>query len=352
MIEKSTSLRRSGFQLIELIVSLSSASLIVAGTATSIYLASQSQNVAQQSHVSYSTLQESTNRLRTDLAEMKSIVNKESTAITFTVPDRNGDGIDETIYYRWDGYDNPLQYSEDNDTWWNLTTELSQFELNYRNTAPQSSNSIGTFDPSNDYLYRSYAQISQDSDLSLQISIPSGYQSGDLLLASVVVENRQNDSIINASSDWTKLGEAASLNEKFSLAVFYTFTTSNSIASFSWTSLGHSQAAVVHFDAPSASSAYDNGTADGGISNTPLAPSVNVSSNNSLLIRLLAAEPQSVINESTNMPGHLPIVLRSDEDTPLLGLVHRRADAGDNDAESFHLQTSLEFITASIVFTP
>lgn len=95
---------RPGFTLAELMVSMAMASLLMAGMMSAIFLAMRSADmqVATTNAIDGGlVLEEITSELR-DAAYFKQ---RTATAVTFTVPDRDGDSIVETIRYSWSGTD-------------------------------------------------------------------------------------------------------------------------------------------------------------------------------------------------------------------------------------------------------
>ena len=95
--------RRRGFTLVEVMVSMGVVAVILGAIASLMRLAtaqfSATTNGASNLTKATSTLQQIT----TEVAVAKTVTERTATAITFTVPDRNADGQDETIRYSWTG---------------------------------------------------------------------------------------------------------------------------------------------------------------------------------------------------------------------------------------------------------
>lgn len=351
-------LSRRGIQLLELIVSLSTASILVAGIGTSIFLATKSQQIAvdEQTHASRADL--ALNRLRSDLAELKSIDSRSETAARFTVADRDGDGSDELIEYKWEGAGSPVQYSNVSGSWWDMTEPVEKFALTWRTNPPQLlAPSAAALDPPGQYLfqletYNGTGGLLNSGSTSVSVPVPATHQTGDLLLAAIVVEGDQSDSIA-VTGTWTKIFEE-NYDPQLSLAAFYTFDPNASSADFSWASTRKSQAAIAHFTKPSGAATLDSFDVGQGISQTPIAPTVLAANDNSLVIRILGTDQTYAPMEATNMPGHTPIIFRSRLiSAPALGIAFRSyPTAGAIPASTFGLAEGTNYVAATVVFSP
>ncbi|MDA1049411.1 MAG: hypothetical protein O3C40_02885 [Planctomycetota bacterium] len=94
--------RRRGFTLAELIVSVASASLLLAGMMSAIFLAIRSADTNADTALAV----EGSFVLEDIVAELRDAVyfkQRTATVVSFTVPDRDGDGDVESIRYSWSG---------------------------------------------------------------------------------------------------------------------------------------------------------------------------------------------------------------------------------------------------------
>jgi hypothetical protein len=104
--------QRSGYTLAELVLSVSTATVLLAGMGSSVYLANQSfrsenSAVAVRSDVAF-TEQE----MLADLQLATGFTERSNKAVAFTVPDRDGDNQPETLRYAWSGkVGDPLTFS-------------------------------------------------------------------------------------------------------------------------------------------------------------------------------------------------------------------------------------------------
>lgn len=100
-----SALRRRGFSLLELSVSLVAASILVVGMGTSIYLASQAANAGVGRHQNARQAGEALSNLARELSFAVSVNNTYTTTqrVECTVPDLTGDGLDDVVRYSWAG---------------------------------------------------------------------------------------------------------------------------------------------------------------------------------------------------------------------------------------------------------
>jgi prepilin-type N-terminal cleavage/methylation domain-containing protein len=142
-----------GFTLIEMMISLSIVSVIVVACGSVVALAGKAASGGASSHGYSSSTQPSAGQttaaqavairnamdlLTADLKMAQSIVSQSATAITFTVPDRNGNGTGETIAYSWAGVGQPLMRNYNGSGAIPIADGVQNFNLNVlnRTTAP------------------------------------------------------------------------------------------------------------------------------------------------------------------------------------------------------------------------
>jgi len=101
--------RPAGQTLVELLVALGSASVLLAGLAATLIVASRMIEAPAPVQAVLSAA-EATRRLTDDLRYATYFTERTATAVTFAVPDRDGDGRQELIRYFWSGTPgDPLQ---------------------------------------------------------------------------------------------------------------------------------------------------------------------------------------------------------------------------------------------------
>src|SRR4051794_4018386 len=91
------------FTLIELVISLAIMAIIATALGSTIVLASRALDQDAGPAAAAVAARRATDRMLADLAAAISFSERTATSVTFTVPDRDGDGVPETIRYAWSG---------------------------------------------------------------------------------------------------------------------------------------------------------------------------------------------------------------------------------------------------------
>lgn len=343
---------RSGMQLLELVVSLASASLLMAGMASAVWIANRAAEIAWTRQTTVTRNNAGLDRLKADLAEAYPATNRTSTQATLSVSDRNSDGIRESIQYQWTGPGAPLEMSINSGAWHGITENLDKFNLEWRSCPAQTTLAESTLEPKPSLVYQSCTIANTSSAQNqLTIGIPATYLPNDLLIAAISVQGNQNDSLIGPIG-WTRVCEISNGSD-IALGIWATFSNNLRQTSFAWSQSCYAFASVAHFrsDLPSASLASTSTAI--GTSRFPASPAGTANVDNTLVVRVLAAVGPLVVNEETNMPGHIAITMRGQAlSRPIIGMAYRTYAAGSVPAAEFGLPSSGVYATATLVFQP
>ena len=129
---RSRPYRRSATTLIELVVSMVAATVLMAGMASSIFIASQALDTGGGFAARRTEAARAQAKLTADLHHALSFVERTSEAVTFTVPDRDGDDAEETIRYAWSGLpDAQLIYSYNGSAAEAIAKDVQALSLSY-----------------------------------------------------------------------------------------------------------------------------------------------------------------------------------------------------------------------------
>jgi prepilin-type N-terminal cleavage/methylation domain-containing protein len=94
---------RRGLTLIELLVAICIVAILMAGLGSAVLIAGHAVDGGGGPAARFSDAAQAVHRITADLAYATSVPERTDRAVTFTLPDRNGDGADETIRYWWSG---------------------------------------------------------------------------------------------------------------------------------------------------------------------------------------------------------------------------------------------------------
>jgi len=124
--------RRSGFTLLELVVSLGISSILLAGMTSSLIMAVQANDLENGPFFKVDIASDTLTQFNREFAyavEVTTAVDS-NREIEFLVPDQNGDGLEELIRYQWSGVTaDPLLRILNNGTPQVIIPEIDQFEL-------------------------------------------------------------------------------------------------------------------------------------------------------------------------------------------------------------------------------
>lgn len=121
---------RQGFTLIELMVSTAISVILVGGLSTCIFIASSA--VQFESSVDYAWEAGAVvDQMARDIHEAQTFSVWTPTAVEFTVPDRNGDALPETIRYSWSGVAGDPLVKEVNGQPRNVAEDVHALDLTY-----------------------------------------------------------------------------------------------------------------------------------------------------------------------------------------------------------------------------
>lgn len=137
MIRRSAriSSRRRGVTLLELLASSSIMAMLMLGIGSILYVSMQTFDSRDSVVIQRATSGEIVGDLADDLRHAIKFTTRTSTAVTFTVPDRTGDELPDTVSYSWSGTaGDPLLYSFNGATPATIADDVHQFDLEYIST--------------------------------------------------------------------------------------------------------------------------------------------------------------------------------------------------------------------------
>lgn len=118
--------------MLELVISVPTATLILAGMFTCLALVGQSTRHKSETGDARFWGALVTVRMVDDLSQALSIAERNATAIEVTVPDRNGDGLDDKVRYYWNAQaGTPLWYRLNDQTPEAIWSSVQQLSFNY-----------------------------------------------------------------------------------------------------------------------------------------------------------------------------------------------------------------------------
>ncbi|UCD48763.1 MAG: prepilin-type N-terminal cleavage/methylation domain-containing protein [Phycisphaerales bacterium] len=126
------SVRRDGFTLIEMVMTVAIMAVIMLGLGSAMIIAGHAVPGADNPAVAGIAAAEAAEQIATELQYAVSVVDSNATVIEFTLADRDGDDVAETIRYAWSGNPgDPLTRQYNAGPVQTLLTDVSAFDFSY-----------------------------------------------------------------------------------------------------------------------------------------------------------------------------------------------------------------------------
>ncbi len=283
-----------------------------------------------------------------------------STTLSFTVPDRNGDGQRETLSYRINN--NQLERSEAGGTYYG--TGLTATGLTFSPSAAALSSIDNNVMPSGRVVLQSYSTQALGSEAnSMSLALPPGTTSGDLLVYAIGIEGNETSNFA-ISGTWQSIAKQAQ-GSSVTACVGWRAAVANEVASHSvtWTSSRSAVGYIMRFSgansAPIASSQVRNGSAaypQSGANAEPYLASVT-SAANLTVMRFIAFDRDALIGSSSGLTKnvHLPMLKSSNSATHAQGLAVVRqltSTADESGNQLFAINVASPFVAVTVAIKP
>lgn len=339
-------------------IGLVSSSLLVAGLASALYISSQALDVDKSPSRQSATASEVLGELAADLALARSFSERTATAVTFTVPDRDGDLDPETIRYAWSGTPgDPLTYQYNGGTASVLASDVQS--LNFTALTRLLIAPVIESTPISAVVFEEFTETKCSTPASsVTIAAPPGLSPGDLLIGAVTFDGPEYP--VTAPAGWNLIDYGNNAN-RMHFGVWwkiadvtepgsYTFTWDSSHAEevYAWIMrfTGHDPADPIHQFA----------VGSGG-SNSPTSPSVTTTVDNCMILRLGGFDDDDITVDDTGISGHTTMTM----DRSSTGAVNTTSGgaayvlqpaAGDSGTADFALTNTEEYRTVTIAIAP
>lgn len=307
-------MQRRGLTLIEMVVALLSSGVLVAGLAGALYVSTQAMPTIESNTKKDNLASSVLHDLIADVGTALSFSERTTKAITFTVPDRNGDSLVETIRYAWSGTaGDPLTYQYNGGTVYTLAEDVQVFNLAAL-TRELLAESSTTIVPTGVVLEETSVTKASTNVTSLNVTKPPGTVGGNLLIACISLDGNALSSL-SAPSGWTLIHkgpqDVGSIAQTF--GVWYKIATDSepSTFSFTWSPTEEAYAWVMRFSGHDPTNPINAAASSSDVSITNLttpSPSVTTSVANAMILRIQAADGIVLPLQTTSLLLHTYIV--------------------------------------------
>ena len=353
-------MRRRGLTLLEMVVALLSSGVLVAGLASALYVSTQAlppvESVSRQETTASTVLCD----LMADVGMALSFSERNTKAITFTVPDRNGDSLVETIRYAWSGTaGDPLTYQYNGGTAVHLAEDVQVFNLEAltRDLLAEgaSAPTVGTV-----MLEEFIGTKAATNVTTIAVAKPPGTEGGNLLIAALSLDGNAFSSL-TAPAGWTLIHKGPQgvtpINQTFGVWWKLAAASEPSTYSFSWTTGRQAYGWIMRFSGHDATNPINASAAlSGGAVLTAPSPAVTTSAVNAMVVRMAGFDGRILPTQLTSLVGHTYIT----NDRSSTGTTASTGTAayllqpspGDSGTSSFVLTTVEEYTSVTIAIAP
>ncbi len=360
-------MKRSALTLLEMAVCLASSTILVAGLAGSVYLSSQTlpgnENASRQAAQASGVVRD----VIADVSLALSFTERTARAMTFTVPDRDGDNQPETIRYAWSGTaGDPLTYQYNSGTVISVATDVQAFNLEGL-TRTMLAEAISAPVAGN-VVFEEFTESNKVTSgvTSIQVTKPSGTAVGNLLIAAVSVDGDVRTTMPTPSG-WTlvSLGPtgitAGTAQQTFAVYRKLATSTESSTYTFSWTASKHAYAWIMRFSGHDLTNPINATNMASGASLLPTitSPDVTTTVANAMILRLGGFDGRAIVTDVPGLLLHTPITMDCSRTSGTVSCsggagYMTLANAGNSGTSSFVLSGSLgeEFTTITIAIAP
>lgn len=355
--------RRPGYSLVELVVSMTAATVLLTGLASALFITIE---MFEEQPVAFgvSRAESVQEEIARDLGRATGFTALSADTATFTVPDEDGDGAQETLTYQYDGAADELRVTRQGST----TTLLTGVTASSFGALPRTlTGSAPTPTPYdvNDWgdrwvtgvVYEGFTEVKGDTAAtSTALSLPVGVSEGDLLIAAIVFGGGPTPVVADAS--WNELS-VNNNNGRVLLAVWWKIAAASEPSShtFSWAYNENFYGWMMRFTGNNLLSPINNSAIGANSSSTPATPSVTTTVDNCLVLRLGGFDDDDITEDAPGVANHLPITM----DRNMVGqnftcsggaAYSYQQTAGDTGAANFTLTASEEYATITIALAP
>lgn len=343
-----------GYTLIELLVAAASASVLMVGLSSALYVSSRAMNLDDGAIARRNAADMALSRVLADVAEANRFLTLDPTSLEFTVPDRDADGLVETLRYSWSGVaGDPLLRSVNGGADIPLIQDVQSLDFAAL-TQSVTALDVTLAPPPPWPIVESSSSVKVDPKANgLTLPAPAGIQQGELLLTSLVIHNIDMATIVPPSG-WA----AIDLNQDVT-HVTYSFWWKlagvSEPASYLWRWTGDEGAVGVgvRISNQYAGNPITSFVGANGLSKDPECPATTTTLDNSLVLRFGGFHHDEIGTAGvTGLAGHTDVYMDKVIDVTN-GVGYRvQKSAGDTGTANFTLKSAKEYRTLTVVVAP
>ncbi|HBE68456.1 MAG TPA: hypothetical protein DDW52_09950 [Planctomycetaceae bacterium] len=346
---------RGGYTLIEMLVASASATVLIAGLGSSVYIVSRAFDDADGTVVQELDSSLVLEDMLADIQLAERFTVRSSNQVEFTVPDRDGDGADETISYTWSGTEgDPLLRVVNGSSPEAVVASVANLSFDFETRVTPGVEAPIVFVPK--VIFESFEETktSGDDDLVLVLDVPADTIADDLLIVAIAAEGDRRSTFSNAIPDWNLIVNE-SRNGDITLGVWWRVATDGEPASYSFKVGGEETGAygwMMRFSGHDPADPISSTSVGSGRSATPIVPAAKVPTEQSMVLRLGAFEDNSFNQDQTEITNATTITMDGVSNASGGAAYSTQDEIGSTSTAEFGLTAKEDYVTATVVIKP
>jgi len=345
---------RSGYTLVELIVASASSMLLLAGMGASIFIASKAFDESDSQAFTSVAAGNVADEIMTEMQYATRFHERTPYAVTFGIPDRDGDGSEEKLRYAWSGVaGDPLtKQLNGSDPPAVLVDDVQNLNFNF-DFMTRTLIAPPPVVVNREVVFEEFTEAKATSPVnSLAISKPAGTLEGDLLIAAVAVKGDVMSSL-SAPAGWNEIYIGQSEGK-----VTFGVWSKNAAASdgdsdaFSWSNNKEAYGWSMRFSGHDSTNPINAWSTSIGASSSPSSPAVTTAVDDTMIVRLGGFENKEIYEDAPGLQGHSVITMDQASKVSGGGGYLSQSVAGTSGTSSFNLKKSKKYVTVTIAIAP
>ncbi len=345
---------KRGYTLIELLLAMASASALMVGLSGSLLIASYALDIDKGASAARNSADSAMARLTADTRHALKYTERSLTAIEFTVPDRDGDNVPETLRYAWGGTAGaPLVRSRNGGSSFPVLRNVDAFSLAYAERLVPAVDV--TIEPAPKWPVVESFSLEQliTPATSATVSLPTGVAEGELLIAAIVIQGNEVSSLVPPAG-WILL-DASQRANKVTLSVWWKIATAGEPADYQW-QWGNNRYAlgwILRISNQAAGTPITTFRVRGGNEESPSCPSRTSLLDHSLVLRFGGFEGDDIVVDSPGLAAHTPLLMEASEEEVSGGCGYKvlRANGASGETD-FSLTKKRRFRSLTMIVAP
>lgn len=345
---------RRGYTLIELLVATASASVLMIGLSSALYVSSRALETDEGATLVRNSADMALSRVLAEVAEAIRFTTLDSTTLEFTVPDRDADGQFETLRYGWSGIaGDPLMRSLNGGTDIPMIRDVQSLDF-VKLTQTLTALDVTIVPPPPWPVLESFSSAKLDSNVNqLVLAAPAGVLEGEALLACVVVHDVPMSSMIPPAG-WMQLDLNEDANH-VTFGLWWKLAGASEPADYAWRWTGDDEAigVALRISNQYAGNPFTAIATSSGKARSAECVATAATLDNSMILRIGGFHKDTVdTTGETGLPAHTDVYMDAVNEASCGVGYQVLKSAGDTGAASFALKNSKEYRTLTVVVAP